>query len=178
MRLSAEQLTLAIALKGKVTQREAAKQVGCGQSHISRLWNAEHREKARMYSLTYRQSHLNASRQHNVEYHRSHKDPAKRRQEYALTLHEELIYIVYSELQGLVKIGRTRNVVRRLKELRIGGPDIIIVTTFPGNRLLELAIHDTLGEKRFNHTSREWFRITPAEAVKVVQSVMDQEGIL
>lgn len=86
------------------------------------------------------------------------------------------IYIALSDI-GLVKVGKTKNVAARIKQLSSGsGVDITEVAAFGpfvNYGALELIMHDKLTTER---RSGEWFAID-FDTVKVIAEEVTKEGI-
>ena len=77
------------------------------------------------------------------------------------------LYLLCDGVCGLVKIGRSMDVARRVGELRRGNPwaDIRLVATFPEAGCLESWVLRALS----GHESRgEWFRCSVAEAMAAI----------
>lgn len=86
------------------------------------------------------------------------------------------IYIALSDI-GLVKVGKTKNIAARIKQLSSGsGVDITEVAAFGpfvNYGALELIMHDKLTTER---RSGEWFA-TDFDTVKVIAEEVTKEGI-
>lgn len=66
------------------------------------------------------------------------------------------VYFIQGECGGAIKIGYSKNVTQRLKELQTGYPDILkVIKIIPGNEAREALIHEELAGYRLNG---EWFR--------------------
>ena len=77
------------------------------------------------------------------------------------------LYLLCDGVCGLVKIGRSMDVARRVGELRRGNPwaDIRLVATFPEAGCLESWVLRALS----GHERRgEWFRCSVAEAMTAI----------
>lgn len=71
------------------------------------------------------------------------------------------VYFIQAGDDGLIKIGRSDNVERRLKALQRGAPvELRVLATFPGGAREEAALHLLLDA---DSSHGEWFR--PTEAV-------------
>lgn len=68
-----------------------------------------------------------------------------------------MIYVLRST-NGL-KVGHTTNLKRRLRNLRTADPSLVLLFSFPGDRLTEKAIHQALQSDR---KDGEFFRDNPA----------------
>jgi hypothetical protein len=70
--------------------------------------------------------------------------------------------VYFMESAGYVKIGRSRNVPKRLSEMQVANPGMIsLMGLLPGGQEMETAIHaalDAVGHKRRG----EWFLLTDA----------------
>lgn len=67
----------------------------------------------------------------------------------------EFVYFFITE-SGLVKIGRARNIWKRLAQLQIGNHETLsMIGSLAGGRGLELEIHELLADTRVRG---EWFR--------------------
>lgn len=68
------------------------------------------------------------------------------------------LYIIQQHTTGAVKIGRTSNINRRLKELLTGSPyRLKVILHLPGRGRLEKRLHDALRHCRSRHSPGEWF---------------------
>lgn len=66
------------------------------------------------------------------------------------------VYFIASGWGGVVKIGVTRNVRVRLKELQVGNPaELYIARVIPGGAVEEAWLHNRFSEQRIRG---EWFR--------------------
>lgn len=75
------------------------------------------------------------------------------------------IYFIQGENGGPIKIGYTKDIEQRLKELQTGYPDILkLLIAFPGNHEYEKALHRQLKLYRLNG---EWFKPDPAVFRKI-----------
>lgn len=75
----------------------------------------------------------------------------------------QIVYFALAEGTDRVKIGRTNNIKRRLKDLQTGCPvPLKVIYELPGDNSLEKELH-----KRFSHLwiDYEWFQF--AEEMKV-----------
>lgn len=75
-----------------------------------------------------------------------------------------IIYIMISTRTGLHKIGFTRDIDRRLQNIRLGDPSIEIVKSYPGSMRLEREIHEIFFRQ---HVEREWFRLGEKELAEI-----------
>lgn len=73
-----------------------------------------------------------------------------------------MFYVYFIQAgKGAIKIGRAKNVDRRLKELQVGNPqELTVLATIPhetekGAKDMEQHLHDTLKSKRIRG---EWFQ--------------------
>jgi hypothetical protein len=65
------------------------------------------------------------------------------------------VYFVATECRRFVKIGRTRNLERRLRSLRSSSPvPLVMLKVLPGHHRTEQVYHDTFHVNRLNG---EWF---------------------
>jgi Meiotically up-regulated gene 113/Helix-turn-helix domain len=128
---------------------QIASVVGCHPSTVARLVNPSIRQSAR-----------NATIKRNATLRESRNTDA--RHAYTQTKHDSCVYVASSARQQMCKIGLTTNAKRRLNELRTGCPDIEILLLLPGDRTLELDIHDKLEQYR---VVREWFEIDDPTAL-------------
>lgn len=66
------------------------------------------------------------------------------------------VYFIQEGEDGFVKIGRSKNVKKRMKSLQIGNPrPLSVVMLIPGGRSLEMTFHELFHEDR---VSGEWFK--------------------
>jgi hypothetical protein len=66
------------------------------------------------------------------------------------------VYFIQGECGGAIKIGYSKNVSQRLKELQTGYPDVLkVIKMIHGNEAREALIHEELAGYRLNG---EWFR--------------------
>lgn len=85
--------------------------------------------------------------------------------------HEPVVYFVRSYLTGLVKIGTTNNLRRRLSTFRNSHPGRLeVLGTMAGGREVEQVIHRRFAAQRFD---REWFTETPALVEFIVANASD-----
>ena len=84
------------------------------------------------------------------------------------------IYVLTnSAMPGLVKIGRSTDVNRRVKELSVatGVPDAFVVELFHLTAAVsevESLVHDALNEHRYKE-NREFFAISPSKAISTIR---------
>lgn len=72
-----------------------------------------------------------------------------------------MIYFVRSG--DLVKIGKTKNLKMRLRELqRFNSHELRVIVTIPGRETQERKLHDLFADRR---VKGEWFSITDEEAI-------------
>lgn len=77
----------------------------------------------------------------------------------------EVVYFLVDEPMSAVKIGRTVDTVRRLRELQVGGTSKLkYLGWIPGGSEQEGALHRVMAEHRIRG---EWFRLTPAVRVLI-----------
>lgn len=70
-----------------------------------------------------------------------------------------MIYFIQSGAKKFIKIGYTKNIDRRIKELQTGNPEkLILLGTLPGGFEFEKGLHDLYKYYRIRPDS-EWFRI-------------------
>jgi hypothetical protein len=70
---------------------------------------------------------------------------------------EELVYLIRSGDTRYYKIGRTKNLTKRLSSLQTGNPDLLtIIATCRGSRDLETFFHSKYSSMRVR---REWFQL-------------------
>ena len=80
------------------------------------------------------------------------------------------LYVMESESMGAVKIGRTYfDAEKRASQIKVGCPDIRVVSTFPGAGAIEPLIHREL--KEFC-VGGEWFSVSPEAAAAVIEKLM------
>ena len=79
-----------------------------------------------------------------------------------------------SRLSGEVKIGYSKDVERRRKELEAGQNfKMIVLAIFPGKGYLEKRVHAHLGSFRVTeYTGTEWFKCSLGEALAGIDQVM------
>lgn len=71
-----------------------------------------------------------------------------------------VVYFVEAKRLGVVKIGRTTEMERRLSRLQVASPvELELLLTIPGGRTEEKALHEKHAGDRVRG---EWFRISPA----------------
>ena len=80
------------------------------------------------------------------------------------------LYVMESEAMGAVKIGRTCfDAEKRASQIKVGCPDIRVVSTFPGAGAIEPLIHREL--KEFC-VGGEWFSVSPEAAAAVIEKMV------
>ena len=67
------------------------------------------------------------------------------------------VYFVQNPANSAVKIGRTRNLEKRLATLRTAIPDLLYIGSFPGDARAEADLHASFADDRI---AGEWFRPT------------------
>jgi hypothetical protein len=69
------------------------------------------------------------------------------------------VYFVQGEMTRLIKVGITRNVDQRLRDLQCDSPDrLTLLASMAGNHKLELALHEKFQQSRRHG---EWFAPDP-----------------
>jgi hypothetical protein len=97
-------------------------------------------------------SELRASRQHGQE-------------EAAVMRQLEAVYFLVDEAEHVVKVGRTVDTVRRLKELQTGSSKTMrFLGWIPGGARAERMLHDALAD---HHVRGEWYALTPEVRVLI-----------
>lgn len=75
------------------------------------------------------------------------------------------IYFIQGECGGPIKIGYTTDLLKRLKTLQTGYPDLLeVLLAFPGKPEYEKAIHKQFEEYRLNG---EWFKSCPEVLARI-----------
>ena len=73
------------------------------------------------------------------------------------------LYIIQSDVTGSFKVGRSKHIKKRLKQLQTGAAySLKLILSLPGQGNRELSIHRRLREMKFIDTKGEWF---PYEAL-------------
>ncbi len=68
------------------------------------------------------------------------------------------LYIIQSDVTGAIKIGRSKNPQRRLKQLQTGSPyELRLLLVLENMADLERKLHRDLKGYRFRSTQGEWF---------------------
>lgn len=76
------------------------------------------------------------------------------------------LYIIQSDVTGMIKIGRSKNPEKRLKQLQTGNPNRLkLIATFKGEGWKEKLIHDDLKNWR---KKGEWFSYDCVGSIPVV----------
>lgn len=76
------------------------------------------------------------------------------------------LYIIQSDVTGMIKIGRSKNPEKRLKQLQTGNPNRLkLIATFKGEGWKEKLIHEDL--KRWRRKG-EWFSYDCVGSIPVV----------
>ena len=82
------------------------------------------------------------------------------------------LYVIHNHLSGLVKVGRSVDVQKRLNALQSGARQVMtLVKQFERKGLCEMACHEKLSAW---HTppGREWFNASPEQVLQVVEQVV------
>ena len=89
---------------------------------------------------------------------------------------DDLYIMQYSNDQTVLKIGRARNVEHRRRQLESGHNfHMRVVATFPKRGYLEALVHSALeGVRCCEGAGKEWFEISPDEAIDTIQRIMAQ----
>lgn len=74
---------------------------------------------------------------------------------------ESVIYFVLNPDTAQVKIGRTRDLRKRLVNLRTAVPRAVLLGSFPGGATAEGDVHASFQDDR---VAGEWFRMSPGLA--------------
>lgn len=83
-----------------------------------------------------------------------------------------MIYFIQSTSGGLIKIGLTDSVARRMSQLRSGrSDDLALLATMPGGRAEERKLHRQFATSRHRG---EWFAPTP-ELLALIKATAEQE---
>ena len=70
-------------------------------------------------------------------------------------MNKDSLYIIQSDVTGMIKIGRSKNPQKRLKQLQTGNPNKLkIIAEFKGEGWKEKIIHERL---RMYRLEGEWF---------------------
>ena len=82
----------------------------------------------------------------------------------------------YSNDQTVLKIGRARNVEHRRRQLESGHNfHMRVLATFPKRGHLEALVHSALeGVRCCEGAGKEWFEISPEEAIDTINHIMAQ----
>tara|TARA_B100000131_G_C18023053_1_gene575364 strand:+ start:493 stop:786 length:294 start_codon:yes stop_codon:yes gene_type:complete len=68
---------------------------------------------------------------------------------------KDFLYIIQSDLTGMIKIGRSKDPVKRLKQLQTGNPnELKLIASFKDQGWKEKIIHESLKSFRLKG---EWF---------------------
>ena len=87
--------------------------------------------------------------------------------------------MVYVELPGRFKVGRTDDVAQRVKTLNRGhSVTLDVVAIFENAGHLEMPIHDLLQPYRVGVRSREWFKCSTEHIHQTVMSVINSNSAL
>ena len=82
------------------------------------------------------------------------------------------LYVIHNPLSGLVKVGRSVDVQKRLNALQSGAGQVMtLVKQFERKGLCELACHEKLSAW---HTppGKEWFSASPEQVLEIVEQVV------
>ena len=134
----------------------------------------KYREENRVYVREYMRKYREENREHFIKYNREYQ--SKYRAKHAAPEGIVFLYLV-SENQNnnkkRYKIGITRNMFMRMKDLRCGNPDPMkeeyAVIVHAGNaRTLELGLHEMYSQYRING---EWFEFDDLQACNVIKQL-------
>ncbi len=87
-------------------------------------------------------------------------------------LAQQDLYVIHNPLSGLMKVGRSVDVQKRLNALQIGAGQVMaLVKQFEREGLCELACHEKLSAW---HTppGKEWFSASPERVLEIVEQVV------
>jgi hypothetical protein len=86
---------------------------------------------------------------------------------------QDLYIFANTLIPGVLKIGRSFDVERRRLSMQQSHPfHIITVASFPGAGHLELRVHAALSALTVDGPGREWFRVSPSDAIHAIAITM------
>jgi hypothetical protein len=86
---------------------------------------------------------------------------------------QDLYIFANTLIPGILKIGRSIDVERRRLSMQQSHPfNLITVATFPGAGHLELRVHAALSALMVDGPGREWFRVSPSDAIHAIAIAM------
>lgn len=93
----------------------------------------------------------------------------------------EAIYVAQAGDSGPLKIGRSADPPTRSIALQVAQPNHVRMIWYlwlqgDGAKNLELAVHNFLKSKNV-HAMGEWFYVTPATAVAVIEKIAERSGL-
>ena len=90
---------------------------------------------------------------------------------------DDLYVMQYSDAHDAVKIGRSRDVEKRRRDLEAGHNFFVsVAAVFPGLGHIEAAVHDRLQMFRSHAgAGREWFNISKHQAIATIRFVQSQK---
>lgn len=69
------------------------------------------------------------------------------------------LYIIQAKTTGAIKIGRSKDVHKRIRQLQTGCPyKLKLIVHIPGQGHLERSLHQKLRDHRIRREKGEWFR--------------------
>lgn len=86
----------------------------------------------------------------------------------------ERVYFV-RRADGMVKIGRTKDVDRRMNEIRVACPEAVLLATCVGDRALEYRLHQRFHDA---HSAGEWFHPTADVLAEVRRHIRKRQANL
>ena len=86
---------------------------------------------------------------------------------------QDLYIFANTLIPGILKIGRSIDVERRRLSMQQSHPfHLITVATSPGAGHLELRVHAALSALLVDGPGREWFRVSPSDAIHAIAITM------
>ena len=88
----------------------------------------------------------------------------------------ELYVMQYSTIWDCIKIGRTSDITKRLRQLEASQNfRLVVVASFPDHGHLERAVHRRLSAYRSAEgASNEWFNVPAQYAIKIINALIGQ----
>lgn len=83
------------------------------------------------------------------------------------------VYVIGARPGGKVKLGWSRDLTQRLRQLQTGNPERLRILAFtPGSQVVERALHREFADLR---EGGEWFRDDDREITETIAGVLDWE---
>ena len=107
------------------------------------------------------------------EYHQQRRAAAMETRERQMLAQQDL-YVIHNPASGLVKVGRSADVRKRLNALQCSaGPSMEIARLWERNGFCEPACRERLSAWHVS-PGREWYRASLAQVLEIVEQVVDQ----